>query len=184
MEKRMLVLLMVLGILGNVQAAPVDDAQGRDAEKKKAEILKKIEEKKKEINGSEWKVTIKSMSGEGALNGADVLTFQDTVFRSRSSSKAGFTPTNYTLTVSESEEGPTVWETMQTSGKGNVMFWRGEWLGDKMTGVINRQLEDGKSEEYIFSSSAMQEIPETSESEEEPKEEEKGGAGSSKGKKE
>ena len=180
MEKRLLVILIVLGILGNVPAAPAG-AQGRDAEKKIEETRKKIEEKKKELNGGEWEVTIKSMSGKGALNGPDVLTFQDNVFRSKSSSKAGFSPTNYTLTVSEFDPGPTVWETMQTSGKGQVMFWRGEWLGDKMSGMISRQLEDGKSEEYIFSSSAMQEIPETSESEEEPKEEEKGGAGSSPG---
>lgn len=136
-----------------------------DAEKKQAEILKKIEEKKKEINGGEWQVTLKSMSGKGDMDGADVLTFQDNLFRSRASSKLGFTPTNYTLTVSESEEGPTVWETMQTSGKGEVMFWRGEWLGKNMTGVITRQMEEGKTEEYSFSSSSMKEIPETSESE-------------------
>lgn len=136
------------------------------AEKKRAELRKKIEAKKKEINGGEWQVTLKSMSGKGAMDGSDVLTFQNNVFRSQSASKLGFTPTNYTLTVSEFEEGPTVWETMQTGGKGEVMFWRGEWLGKNMTGVITRQLEEGKTEEYSFSSSSMKEIPETSESEE------------------
>lgn len=182
MEKRLLVLLIVLGIFGNVAAASAR-AQGRDAETKMEETRKKIEEKKKELNGGEWQVTITSMAKKGALNGPDVLTFQDNVFQSKSSSGSGFTPTNYTLTVSESDTGPTVWETMQTSGKGEVMFWRGEWLGKNMTGVITRQLEEGKTEEYSFSSSSMKEIPETSESEEEPKEEEKGGAGGSKGKK-
>lgn len=163
MEKRMLVLLIVFGIFGNVSAAPAG-ARERDAEQKIAETRKKIEEKKKELNGGEWEVTIKSMPKKGALDGPDVLTFQDNVFRSKSSSKAGFSPTNYTLTVSESDTGPTVWETMQTGDKGDVMFWRGEWLGDQMTGVVSRQFENGKSEEYAFSSSAMKEIPETSES--------------------
>lgn len=161
MEKKLLVLLIVFGIFGNVLAAPVG-AKARDAETKMEEMRKRIEEKKKELNGGEWQVTITSMSGKGALSGPDVLTFQDNVFRSRSSSKAGFSPTNYTLTVPESDTVPTVWETMQTSDKGNVMFWRGEWLGDKITGVITMQSKEGKSEEYAFSSSSMMEIPETS----------------------
>ncbi len=165
-------LLIVFGTFGNFQAAYAQTkgselvVPDKAAEKKRAEMRKRIEERKKELNGGEWEVMIKSMSGKGALDGSDALTFQDNVFRSKSSAKLGFTSTNYTLTVSDSGEGPTVWETMQTSGKGNVMFWRGEWLGDKMTGVISRQLEDGKSEEYSFSSSSMKEIPETSESEE------------------
>lgn len=163
MEKRLLVLLIVLGIFGNISAAPVG-AQGPDDEKKIAATRKKIEEKKKELNGGEWEVAIKSTSKKGALDGPNVLTFQDNVFQSKSSSSLGFTPTNYTLTVSESDTGPTVWETMQTSDKGDVMFWRGEWLGDQMTGVISRQFKGGKSEEYMFSSSSMKIIPETSES--------------------
>lgn len=165
-------LLIVLGTLGNFQTAYAQSkgsesaVPDKAAEKKRVEMRKRIEEKKKELNGGEWEVMIKSMLGKGGLDGSDALTFQDNIFRSKSSSKLGFTSTNYTLTVSESGEGPTVWETMQTSGKGNVMFWRGEWQGDKMSGVISRQLEDGKSEEYSFSSSSMKEIPETSESEE------------------
>ncbi len=137
-------------------------AQAADASKKEAEILNKIEAKKKELNGGKWQITIKSSAGNLALDGADVLTFQDNLFRSKTSSKLGFTPTNYTLTVSESEEGPTIWETMQTSGKGERMLWRGEWSGTNMAGSINRQMEEGKAEEYSFTSSSMVEIPETS----------------------
>lgn len=136
---------------------------GADSDKKRAEIRKKIEAKKIELNGGEWQVTLKSMSGKGAMDGSDVLTFQDNLFRSQASSKLGFTPTNYSLTVPESEEGRTVWETMQTNSAGETMFWRGEWFEKAMTGVITRQMEEGKSEEYNFSSSAMKEISETSE---------------------
>ena len=134
-----------------------------DSDKKQSGIRKKIEAKKIELNGGEWQVTLKSMSGKGAMDGTDVLIFQDNLFRSRASSKLGFTPTNYSLTVSESEEGRTVWETMQTNSTGETMFWRGEWFEKAMTGVITRQMEEGKSEEYSFSSSAMKEISETSE---------------------
>lgn len=143
--------------------ALISGTAGADLDKKQTEIRKKIEAKRTELNGGEWQVTIKSLSGKGALDGADVLTFQDNLFKSQASSKLGFTPTNYSLTVPESEEGPTVWETMQTGSKGEAMFWRGEWFEKNMTGVITRQIDEEKSEEYRFSSSVVKEISETSE---------------------
>lgn len=142
---------------------------GKDkgSESKEDTMRKRIEEKKVEINGREWQIDIKSPSGKGELDGPDTLTFQDNHFKSKVGSKIGFTPTNYTLTLSESEEGPTVWETMQTSGKGKVMFWRGEFMADTMTGVISRQLDDDKgNEEYFFRSAGMKKIPASSSKEE------------------
>ena len=64
----------------------------------------------------------------------------------------GFKPTNLTLTV---EEGaPVVWETMQTNDKGKVVFWRGEWEGETMHGMVSRQLGEGKNEDSYFSSTS------------------------------
>lgn len=130
-------------------------------EAKRTELRKKVEEKKAEINGSSWDIQINSSNPKAGLTGPDQLTFQDGKFTSRTFSKKGYSATNYTLTVQE-ETGATTWETMQTSEKDGIAFWRGEWKDDVMSGVINRQLEEG-NEEYYFSSSAMKRIPPTSE---------------------
>ena len=130
-------------------------------EEAKLEALRKLTEAKKiEINGSQWDVQIKAMDGKGSLPEKDALTFQDGTFSSKYFSEKGFSPTNYTLTV-EREDGPTVWETMQTSEKGGVVFWRGEWKDEAMSGIISRQLEKG-NEEYSFTSSGKQSISPTS----------------------
>lgn len=127
---------------------------------------KMILEKKAELNGSSWSVKIESQSGKGDFIGPDTLIFQNDKFRSEQAGKKDYAPTNYTLTVQE--QGPTIWETMQTSKKGEVSFWRGEWKDNVMTGIISRQLEKG-AEEYYFTSQERKEIPKTSEEKEETK---------------
>ncbi len=134
-----------------------DDA-ARDA------LRKMILEKKGELNGTSWSIAINSQSKKGDLLGEDTLVFQNDKFRSESSGKLDYTPTNYTLTVQE--EGPTIWETMQTSKDGEVCFWRGEWKEGVMSGIISRQLKEG-SEEYYFTSASRKEIPKTTEEKEE-----------------
>jgi hypothetical protein len=134
------------------------DEAARDA------LRKIILEKKGEINGSSWNIKIDSQSKKGELLGEDTLIFQNDKFRSERSEKLGYTPTNYTLTVQEA--GPTIWETMQTSKKGEVCFWRGEWKDNVMTGIISRQLEKG-AEEYYFTSASRKEIPKTTDEKEE-----------------
>lgn len=145
-------------------------AEIKDEEEKRAALREAIEAKKQELNGTSWDVEIKSQSGKGLFSGKDTLTFQDEKFHSQKADKNGYTPTNYTLTVQE--DGPTIWETMQTGQEeGQVTFWRGEWKEDSMSGVISRQLKEG-NEDYYFTSSAKQEIPESSEKTEEVSSEE------------
>lgn len=124
----------------------------------RAAFRKMILEKKAELNGSSWDVNIGSQSKKGDFVGPDTLVFQNDKFRSEKSGKKDYKSTNYTLTVQE--QGPTIWETMQTSKKGEVCFWRGEWKENVMTGIISRQLEKG-SEEYYFTSSGRKDIPKT-----------------------
>lgn len=131
-----------------------------DEEARQEKLRKLTEAKKVEVNGTQWEIQIKASGGKGTLPDQDVLTFQDGKVSSAHFSENGFSPTNYTLTV-EQEEGPTVWETMQTSEKGGITFWRGEWKDDVMSGIISRQLEKG-SEEYSFSSSKKKGISPTS----------------------
>jgi hypothetical protein len=129
-------------------------------EASRAAFRKMILEKKAELNGSSWTVKIDSQSKKGELVGEDTLVFQNDKFHSQRAGKLDYKSTNYTLTVQE--QGPTIWETMQTSKKGEVCFWRGEWKDKVMTGIISRQLEKG-SEEYYFTSSDRKDIPKTSE---------------------
>jgi hypothetical protein len=148
----------VLSTLMGKRAPSKKDDAARDA------LRKMILEKKGELNGSSWSIKIDSQAKKGELLGEDTLNFQNDKFSSERSKKIGYTSTNYTLTVQEA--GPTIWETMQTSKKGEVCFWRGEWKDDVMTGIISRQLEKG-AEEYYFTSSSRKEIPKTTEEKEE-----------------
>lgn len=162
----MLRVLFILLLSWNVAfAAEKKSSQEKAEEAKNAELRKAIQAKKDEINGSSWSINIKPQGNhKGGLAGDDQLTFQDGKFLSKQADKLGFTRTNYTITVPEGD-GPTIFETMQTSKKEGTLFWRGEWKEKAMSGVISHQLEKG-NEEYYFTSSQMTEVPETSASEE------------------
>lgn len=155
--------LCVLSLYTSLAYAKSSD--GEAAEKKRLEMRKKIEEKKAELNGTSWEIELRSQVGKPTLPLKDTLTFQDQQFVSKNLSAKGFSSTNYTLTIQEN--GPTVWETMQTSPKGFITFWRGEWLEGSMSGVINRRIEDDKTEEYSFTSSQKASIPPSSKAVEE-----------------
>ena len=129
-----------------------------------AEMRKKVAEKREELNGSEWQITIKPQAGvsKPTVLDADTLTFQNGKFISSQMTKKGFAQTNYTVTVQG--DGPAVWETMQTSSDKTqgVAFWRGEWKDELLTGVIVRQLPEKPNEEYYFTSSVRKSIPPSS----------------------
>ena len=131
------------------------------------EMKKRVEEKKSELNGSEWKVALNSAGKE---EGEDTLTFQNGQVTSKTFANKGFPSSNYTITVPEGADMAT-WETMQTNPKGGVLFMRGEWKADTMRGVISQQIEEGKSKDYNFASAGKAAVPPTTEKKEEPKEE-------------
>lgn len=139
-----------------------------EEEKKVAEMRKRSSEKRKELNGSKWEVFYVSSSDPKLKGKKDAFIFQDGVFTSEAFSKRGFSPTNYTVTVSPEEASETgVWETMQT-GKDGRIFVRGEWIKDKMSGNITEQLEGGKKTlDHSFSTSSREAIPADSKKKEE-----------------
>ena len=49
-----------------------------------------------------------------------------------------------------------MWETMQRNENGEVVLWRGEWRGDKMSGVMVVRASDGKARTFNFSSENME----------------------------
>lgn len=153
-------MLIIITLSFNVSQV---SAKEQTDEEKREDMRKMVEERKKDLNGSSWNVEIKSQGGKSVLEGADELVFQNGRFTSKKMAKRGYTSTNYTITPSET--GPSVWETMQTSVDDGVVFWRGEWQKETMSGVINRQVKEG-TEDYYFSSSLKVKIPPTSEEDE------------------
>ncbi len=128
------------------------------------EMKKKVGEKKKELNGSEWEVALTTGGKEA---GKDTLTFQNGQIASKMLADKGYPASNYTISVPEGADMAT-WETMQTHPKAGVVFIRGEWKEGVMRGVISEQIEEGKTKDYNFSSAAKTAIPPTTEK---PKEE-------------
>jgi len=136
-----------------------------DAEAKRQELYRRKAEKKGELNGSEWEIQLKPQyaAAEGDYPSSDTLTFQDGQVRSKYLSEKGFTPTNYTITVKD-EDRPTVWETMQTSQdkEEGIAFWRGQWMGEDMTGSFVLRQPEKPNKDYYFTSSSTFRIPPTS----------------------
>lgn len=139
------------------------NASAGDAQR--AEMRKKTEAKKAELNGSEWEVTLINSADPKAAPEKDVLTFQNGQVNSKSLAGRGFKPTNYTITLQEGSD-ETVWETMQTSPSEGVVFIRGEWKDDAMRGIVSQQLEGGKTRDYSFTTSGKTTVSPTTPKEE------------------
>ena len=162
MKRKFLGYVVILLCIFSFQSNLAEAKSAAEAEKEKQEeTWKKLEEKKAELNGTQWEIQITTQVAKTSMPKTDTLIFQDGKFRSEALSKKGFSPTNYTLTLQEG--GPTVWETMQTGSdkKEGVAFVRGEWKGNVMSGVIVRQLEAG-NEDYYFSNTGKKKISPTS----------------------
>ena len=129
-----------------VKKTPVVEKKAdKKAEKQKLER----EKKRKQINNTQWKITL-SLMGAKAKPKQDVLIFEDNRFYAEKTSKEGFNATNYTISVQD--DGITVWETMQTAEEGRINFWRGEIAEDmkSMRGIVSKQFPDGTRENHSF----------------------------------
>jgi hypothetical protein len=127
------------------EKAKTQAALSPDQEKQRA----MREQKRAQLNNSQWPAELLAMSGEGKKH-KDTLLFKDNRFSSETYAKQGFAATNYTLSVQE--DGSMVWETMQTAENGQLVFWRGEISSDmkSMRGVVSKQKAAGESEDYSF----------------------------------
>lgn len=110
------------------------------------------DKKKSLINNNQWDVDIMPLSGKGNKQ-SDTLVFRDSKFSSVAFGKSGFAPSNYTLTMVE--DGSAVIETMQSSEKEGIIFWRIEMDKDLAAckGILSRQMSENKTEDFSFSSS-------------------------------
>jgi hypothetical protein len=131
-------------------AAAQSEAEAVKAFLAKQEIVKK---KMVLLNNTEWQIEMTPLSGKGKKE-IDTVTFKNNQVVLSGFSKKGFGPTNLTLTVQE--DGSVVWETMQTSEKNGMCFWRGELDKTMMTmrGVASHKIDDKNKMDYSFASTA------------------------------
>ncbi len=103
----------------------------------------------REIEGYAWVIELTSLSGlQNRFIKIDTLSFEDGRFNSNNMKQEGFLATNYTKNVHAN--GKVVWETMQSNAKGSTVSWRGEWDGEKMSGVLSRRYPDGRVRDFSF----------------------------------
>ncbi len=103
-----------------------------------------------ELSGTKWLIELTPISGGGKVKPAkDSVTFDATKIGSEHMVKQGYSESNYTLTIGE--DGTAVWETMQTKESEGVAFWRGEFHGDVMRGVLSKHPLKGDPEDFSFS---------------------------------
>ena len=136
-------------------SAPKIDPALEKALKEKREAVQK---KMALLNNTEWQIDLTPMSGKGK-NESETVTFKNNQVSLANFSKKGFPNTNITLTVQP--DGSVIWETMQTSEKNGICFWRGE-LDKAMTdmrGVLSHKIDDKTKMDYSFVSTAHKSIP-------------------------
>lgn len=128
------------------------DKAAAEADKAKRVL---IDQKRKELNNTEWTVELTKLNGKGKKE-IETLTFKSNQVSIAGYVKKGFQPTNYSLSVQG--DGAFVWETMQSSEKSGLAFWRGEISADtqSMRGVLSHQVNEKTKEEYSFVSTAKQ----------------------------
>ena len=120
----------------------------------KAEAWQKLNELKQanrdKLNNTEWEIELNSLTSQGKSPDRDIITFKDNQISSANLSRIGFAPTNYTLTIHKN--GSLTCETMQSSGKGGIAFWRAEIDAnmEKMQGILSHRINNKTSRDYSF----------------------------------
>jgi len=137
------------------QAKPKTKAVAPTISKEELAALRKrsalIAKKKEVLNNTEWDIEMFPLSGKGKSL-KDVIVFAENKVSAKSLEDRGFLPTNYTLSITE--EGKLIWETMQSKDD-EIVFFRGEISPglESMSGVVSFQKLEG-SQDYSFRSTA------------------------------
>lgn len=127
-------------------AAPVSPAVSK---KQASKIQEMIAKRKVELNGTEWVINTKPMSGKGKTE-KDTISFLENKVSSKNMEARGFVATNFSMRLLEDNETYT-WETMQVSEKDGTAFWRGDIGSDGvMRGVVSVRNKKNVVSDYNF----------------------------------
>lgn len=169
--KRFLIMAAIIGfifLLSGIVLAQENPAVEETTEQKQAvketvnvaaPSSELIEKKKAELNWTEWTVEMKPMTGKGKPE-TDVITFADGKVGSKNLvALGGFAPSNFTVRLED--DGTVIWETMQTSEKDGIAFWRGDVKDGIMRGVLSRRDKKDRPTDFNFHSEKSTSIPQT-----------------------
>jgi hypothetical protein len=121
----------------------------------------RIKEAAKELENTLWRVNFKQITqSEKKETFTDVIRFKTGKVEIESLTSQGFSPTSYSITVKGETYNIVVWETMQTSEKKGLAFWKGEIEEGKMRGVLSRHLGEKTVKDYSFYSTVKEMIQE------------------------
>ena len=145
--------LSLFVFLSNITAEEID----------RAKVIKEIQVK---LNYTKWQVKLTPpfiMLEQTKPLETDVIEFGSNNVLSKNLDAIGFPRSNYSLRIKD--DGTAVWETMKTSGKGVIIFLRGELKGDSMRGVLSLPAQaekkiPAKSFSFVSTSRKKLEIPE------------------------
>jgi hypothetical protein len=135
---------------------PKVDKTKEDAAIKARQIA--AQKKSSELNNTEWQIELTPLSGKGKKE-LETIDFKNSQISFVSYAKKGFPATNFTLTIQEG--GAVVWETMQTSEKSGIAFWRGEMDNNMqlIRGILSYQIDQKTKQDYSFVSVSKKNIP-------------------------
>lgn len=151
---------LLLFQLAFTASAYADKKPSASESKQREAHAKKLDDRKKELNDTEWDITVGVPGKPNAQTEQDKLIFKDGTITTENLEKQGFAPTNYTVTVSDDLQSAT-FETMK-SGKDGIVFIRGDWTKDTMQGNISEQLDGGKKTlDYYFTSKPKKQLAPT-----------------------
>lgn len=139
-------------------AAPAAQKLDKALEKELKDKRALVAQKMTLLNNTEWQIELSPLSGKGKKE-TDVVTFKNNQVSLANFGKKGFPATNITLTVQP--DGSLIWETMQTSEKNGICFWRGEI--DKgvtaMRGVLSHKIDEKTKQDYSITSTSRRTLP-------------------------
>lgn len=147
---------------GSVEKKEVTPAGKRQPKSTKTNLGEKekkdelIKEKRAELDNMEWQIRVTSLSRKKRKPEVDILKFTGRKVASNKFESKGYLASNYTLKIKSN--GTFVWETMQTNERKGVVFWRAEWRGNIMKGIISNNPKRGKKEDFSFISIGSKKI--------------------------
>ena len=126
----------------------LDSSSAADLE---AENRKTEDDRRKELNNSEWAIHIYEKGQDTSTAAKDKLVFKDGTMSIEGFLSKGYPKANYSLVTNPKQEGGT-WESYIVGEKGALSI-RGDWKKNVMNGVASEKIKgEEKQKVYYFSS--------------------------------
>ncbi|MFA4991835.1 MAG: hypothetical protein WC569_04560 [Candidatus Omnitrophota bacterium] len=157
-----ILVIVSAGVAAEKKEAVTKKEKPKAVEAKKDDgMSKKIQDAVKELDRTLWNINVTQItSSEKKEKYTDKIRFQDDTVAIDSLVSQGFPATSFTITIKGDENNIIVWETMQTSEKKGLAFWKGELEEGRMRGVLSRHIDEKTVKDYSFYSTGKEVIQE------------------------